>query len=74
MKKTPIILLKCDQKTTNLLKSFMRELDKILKVHMRIHNNLLTSQNSSSASMSLSGIIFNLVSSLTNETTAPPIS
>ena len=41
------------------------KLKNILGVHMRIHNNLLTSQNSSPVGMSLSisGIIFYLVSS-----------
>ena len=46
-------------------------MEQILKVHMRIHNNLLTSQNSSHVGTSLSGVIFNLVSSLTNEWTPP---
>ena len=36
---------------------------------MRIHNKLLTNQNSSPVGMSLSEVIFNLVSSLTNERT-----
>ena len=45
------------------------KMQKILKVHMRINNNLLTSQNSSPVGRSLSGIIFNLGSSLTNEWT-----
>ena len=40
------------------------KLQKILKVHMRIHNNLFTNQNSSPVGMSLSGVIFNLVSLL----------
>ena len=43
------------------------KLQKILKVHMRLQNNLLTNQNSSPVGMSLSGVIFNLVSSLPNE-------
>ena len=47
------------------------KLQKILKVHMRIHNNLLTNQNRSPVGMSLSGVIFNHVSSLTNEWTPP---
>ena len=44
---------------------------KISKVHMWIYYNPLTSQNSSPIGMSLSGIIFNLTSSLTNEWTPP---
>ena len=43
------------------------KLQKILKVHLRKHNILLTNQNSSPVGMSLSWVIFNLVSSLTNE-------
>ena len=35
------------------------KMQKILKVHMRIHNNPLTSQNSSAIGTSLSGTIFN---------------
>ena len=47
------------------------KLQKLLQMHMGIHNNLLTNQNRSPARMSLSGEIFNLVSSLTNEWTPP---
>ena len=48
MKKNLIILLKYDSKIMNVLKSIIKELDqqkmqKLLKVHMRIQNNLLTS-------------------------------
>ena len=46
-------------------------MQKISKVHMWIYYNPLTSQNSSPISMSLSGIIFNHTSSLTNEWTPP---
>ena len=49
------------------------KMQKILKVQMRIHDNPLSSQNSSAIGTSLSGVIFNLVSSLTNKWTPPLI-
>ena len=42
-------------------------MQKMFKEHMRIHNNLLTSENSSLVGMSLSGVIYNVVNLLTNE-------